>query len=184
MMPSDWIIWLMPDKQDGVELPDGELAGEEERHNHQGWQASRHVGRQRSQQRSGTPGQARLSVEGVAVLADEHAGDSGLPANQDLQQAIDRVWPGCVADQPPDGRGLLCLHEDWLVANLHQQFVLRDEKLRRHFGAVDLGAPMGIDNRRIDADQARAYADTHQDACCCWIPQGCSAYFMRLNRSM
>lgn len=54
--------------------------------------------------------------------------------------------------------------EDWLVANLHQQFVLRDEKLRRHFGAVDLGAPTGIDNRRIDADLAQAYADTHQEA--------------------
>jgi len=54
--------------------------------------------------------------------------------------------------------------EEWLVANLHRQFALRDEKLRRHFGAVDLGAPTGADNRSIDADLARAYADTHRES--------------------
>jgi hypothetical protein len=37
------------------------------------------------------------------------------------------------------------------------------ERLERHFGAVSLGAPTGVDNESIDADLARSYADTHED---------------------
>lgn len=36
------------------------------------------------------------------------------------------------------------------------------ERLERHFGEVDLGAPTGADNESIDADLARSYADTHE----------------------
>ncbi|MEK9164513.1 MAG: hypothetical protein AAB342_04075 [Chloroflexota bacterium] len=37
----------------------------------------------------------------------------------------------------------------------------RDERLRRHFGAVDLGHATGADNAAIDADLARAYGASH-----------------------
>jgi hypothetical protein len=33
-----------------------------------------------------------------------------------------------------------------------------------HFGEIDLGKPMDLDNDRIDADLARQYADNHEDA--------------------
>ncbi len=33
----------------------------------------------------------------------------------------------------------------------------RDDRLRRHFGAVDLGRATGADNKAIDADLAKAY---------------------------
>jgi len=51
--------------------------------------------------------------------------------------------------------------EEWILAVVRQRLVVRDEKLRRHFGAVNLGAPTGVDNTQIDADLARAYADSH-----------------------
>ncbi|MBI3303990.1 MAG: hypothetical protein HYZ72_18140 [Deltaproteobacteria bacterium] len=37
------------------------------------------------------------------------------------------------------------------------------ERLRRHFGAVDLGYPTGADNESIDADLAREYGSTHEE---------------------
>ena len=40
----------------------------------------------------------------------------------------------------------------------------RPGALRDLFGSVDLGPPIGIDNEQIDADLAREYADTHEDA--------------------
>ena len=36
------------------------------------------------------------------------------------------------------------------------------KRFERHFGEVDLGRPTGADNTSIDADLARAYADTHE----------------------
>jgi hypothetical protein len=36
------------------------------------------------------------------------------------------------------------------------------ERFARHFGVVDLGHATGADNVSIDADLARAYADTHE----------------------
>lgn len=36
------------------------------------------------------------------------------------------------------------------------------ERFERHFGAVNLGYPTGTDNEAIDADLARAYADSHE----------------------
>ena len=36
--------------------------------------------------------------------------------------------------------------------------------LRELFGSLDLGQPVGIDNEGIDADLAREYSDTHEDA--------------------
>jgi hypothetical protein len=38
------------------------------------------------------------------------------------------------------------------------------ERFERHFGAVNLGHPTGADNESIDADLAREYGDTHQEA--------------------
>jgi hypothetical protein len=52
--------------------------------------------------------------------------------------------------------------EEWILAVVRQRLAARDEKLRRHFGAVNLGAPTGVDNTQIDADLARAYADSHE----------------------
>ena len=37
------------------------------------------------------------------------------------------------------------------------------ERFRRHFGSVNLGHPIGIDNEQIDADLAREYDNTHED---------------------
>jgi hypothetical protein len=53
--------------------------------------------------------------------------------------------------------------QEWLVASLRRQLIVRDDRLRRHFGAVNLGTPTGVDNTQIDIDLARAYADTHQE---------------------
>ncbi len=36
------------------------------------------------------------------------------------------------------------------------------ERFERHFGAVNLGYPTGIDNESIDADLGKEYADTHE----------------------
>ena len=52
--------------------------------------------------------------------------------------------------------------EEWVVTALRRQLVVRDERLRKHFGAVNLGAPTGADNASIDADLARAYVDIHE----------------------
>ncbi len=38
------------------------------------------------------------------------------------------------------------------------------ERFRRHAGAVNLGYATGADNESIDADLAREYADTHEEA--------------------
>jgi predicted transcriptional regulator len=38
------------------------------------------------------------------------------------------------------------------------------ERFERHFGAVNLGHPTGVDNEGIDADLARAYADDHEES--------------------
>lgn len=48
---------------------------------------------------------------------------------------------------------------EWILGNLRRQLVQsRDQKLRRHFGAVNLGVATGADNAAIDADLVRAYA--------------------------
>jgi hypothetical protein len=36
------------------------------------------------------------------------------------------------------------------------------ERFEGHFGEVNLGRPTGADNESIDADLARAYADSHE----------------------
>ncbi len=38
------------------------------------------------------------------------------------------------------------------------------ERLLRHAGSIDLGRPTGTDNEGIDADLAREYSDSHEDA--------------------
>ena len=52
--------------------------------------------------------------------------------------------------------------EEWIAAIVRQRLARRDDRLRRHFGSVDLGAPTGIENARIDADLAQAFADSHE----------------------
>jgi len=56
--------------------------------------------------------------------------------------------------------------EQWIVTNLSRQLInpIRDPKLRRHFGAINLGTPIGVDNRKIDEELAQAYAATHEAA--------------------
>lgn len=48
-----------------------------------------------------------------------------------------------------------------MLSVVQQRLPVRDPRLRRHFGAVNLGHPTGADNAEIDADLARAYADSH-----------------------
>jgi hypothetical protein len=52
--------------------------------------------------------------------------------------------------------------EEWVVTTLRRQLGVRDERLRKHFGAVNRGIPTGADNASIDAYLARAYAETHE----------------------
>lgn len=57
--------------------------------------------------------------------------------------------------------------EEWMLTNLRRQLLQAqsgqpDQNLRRHFGAVNLGAATGADNDSIDADLARAYATTNE----------------------
>lgn len=54
--------------------------------------------------------------------------------------------------------------EEWIMTVLSRQLPRRDSRLRRHFGAIDLGHPTGADNASIDADLARATAETHDPA--------------------
>ena len=51
--------------------------------------------------------------------------------------------------------------EEWVAMLVCQRLPRHDARLRRHFGAVNLGHPTGADNAQIDADLARAYADNH-----------------------
>jgi hypothetical protein len=53
--------------------------------------------------------------------------------------------------------------EEWVAILVRQRLPRHDARLRRHFGAVNLGQPTGIDNAQIDADLARAYADDHRE---------------------
>lgn len=52
---------------------------------------------------------------------------------------------------------------EWITINICQRLTVRDERLRRHFGAVNLGYPTGVDNESIDADLAREYGSTHEE---------------------
>ena len=52
--------------------------------------------------------------------------------------------------------------EEWVVTTLRRQLGVRDERLRKHFGAVNRGVPTEADNASIDADLARAYVETHE----------------------
>ena len=70
----------------------------------------------------------------------------------------------------------------WIAMTLEQQYRnsptrqdVRDQRteeekqaarsrFERHFGEVDLGHATGVDNEQIDADLAREYANTHEDA--------------------
>src|SRR5437870_4136962 len=38
------------------------------------------------------------------------------------------------------------------------------QRFERHFGAVEIGHPSGADNEAIDADLAREYANSHEEA--------------------
>jgi len=53
--------------------------------------------------------------------------------------------------------------EDWAKNQLWVHQLSESEakigKVRRHFGAVDLGYPTGADNEKLDADLAKEYAD-------------------------
>ncbi len=53
--------------------------------------------------------------------------------------------------------------EEWVTDLVRRRLPHRDDRLRQHFGAVNLGHPTGADNALIDADIARAYADNHQE---------------------
>ncbi len=53
--------------------------------------------------------------------------------------------------------------EEWIRSLIQRQLPPRDPRLRRHFGAVDLGHPTGTDNVQIDADLVRAYVDEHRE---------------------
>jgi hypothetical protein len=66
----------------------------------------------------------------------------------ELRQSLVQV--ASVAGQTP---------EEWVVTLVRQRLPHHDARLRRHFGAVNLGQPTGADNVQIDADLARAYAD-------------------------
>ena len=81
-----------------------------------------------------------------------------LELPEDVYERLQRVAK--VAGQSP---------EDWAKKRLKLDKLSESEKeakrgkVRRHFGAVDLGYPTGTDNEKIDADLAKEYADTHEE---------------------
>lgn len=66
-----------------------------------------------------------------------------------LRQPLEQV--AASAGETPEG---------WVASVLRQHLGERDDGLRRHFGAVNLGAPTGLDNEGIEVDLVRAYTDT------------------------
>lgn len=52
---------------------------------------------------------------------------------------------------------------EWITTAICQGLPVRDDRLRRHFGAVNLGAPTGVDNDGIDADLAREYGSPPEE---------------------
>jgi hypothetical protein len=46
--------------------------------------------------------------------------------------------------------------DEWIAAIVRRRLARRDDRRRRHFGAVALGAPTGAEDDQIDADLARA----------------------------
>ena len=51
---------------------------------------------------------------------------------------------------------------EWISRNLSKIVRKPDERLRRHFGSVDLGAPIGIENVQIDTDLACGHGSRHE----------------------
>jgi hypothetical protein len=60
--------------------------------------------------------------------------------------------------------------EQWATAQLQASAAAADRRaadlarLLQHAGAVDLGKPTGANNEAIDADLAREYGSSHEDA--------------------
>jgi hypothetical protein len=60
--------------------------------------------------------------------------------------------------------------EEWALDRLRRYAMSPEERaaalarLLQHAGAVDLGRPTGAANEDIDADLAREYGDSHEDA--------------------
>jgi hypothetical protein len=64
--------------------------------------------------------------------------------------------------------------EEWILARLRayvpsvalseQERAEAMARLMRHAGAVNLRHPTGVDNESIDADLAREYSSTHEEA--------------------
>jgi predicted transcriptional regulator len=93
-----------------------------------------------------------------------------LELDDDIYAAIDRLArsggttvAGWLSKALRDPEGLLhhSLRAPAALADDARQQAARD-RFERHFGEVDLGRPTGVDNVGIDADLARAYADSDQ----------------------
>jgi hypothetical protein len=74
-----------------------------------------------------------------------------IELNEELYQPLLQL--AAVAHQTP---------EEWMVANLQRLLGVRDDKLRRHFGSINLGSATDVSNERIDADLARESIATHE----------------------
>ncbi len=80
------------------------------------------------------------------TMIERHARSRGTSAARWLASTLER----------PDGL-VQSLRDPASPAEEAEQRAAR-KRFERHFGEVDLGYPTGVENERIDADLARAYA--------------------------
>ena len=85
----------------------------------------------------------------VYAAIERHARSRGTSAARWLAHALRRSGGLLRSLEAPDH---LSERADGQVAR---------ERFESHFGEVDLGRPTGTENERIDADLAKAYADSH-----------------------
>lgn len=86
----------------------------------------------------------------VYAAIERHARSRGISAARWLALALQRSGGLLWSLQAPED---LSERADQQVAR---------ERFESHFGEIDLGRPTGAENERIDADLAKAYADSHQ----------------------
>jgi hypothetical protein len=82
-------------------------------------------------------------------LLSQRAAATGMPAEEIVQNVVQQHLghePRNVAPKP--GLGEDEARASWL-------------RLERHFGAVSISDPTGLDNDALDADLAKEYGDTH-----------------------
>ena len=91
-----------------------------------------------------------------------------LELSDEVYAALQRLAEG--AGTSPAHLAARSLERQFGGANGQSPYLLRTEaekeaarrRFERHFGEIDLGYPISVDNAGIDTDLAHEYADTHE----------------------